>query len=77
MEDVKNKDPLVILKDVLTYNTDEDIHKALKNQNSDLFEGLKQEENRVEVLFKKKIRNPHTHHVVLRVSPKLWNRLQN
>lgn len=77
VEDVKNRDPLVILRDVLTYNTDEDILKALRNQNKEVFVELKKEEDRVEVLFKKKTRNPHTHHVVLRVSPKLWTRLQD
>ncbi|CAH2109334.1 unnamed protein product [Euphydryas editha] len=34
VEALKNKDPLLVLKDVLKYNTDEDIIKAIRNQNS-------------------------------------------
>ncbi|KAJ8705882.1 hypothetical protein PYW08_012928 [Mythimna loreyi] len=77
VEDVQNKDPLVILKDVLTCNTDEDILQALRNQNNDVFTGLKADDDRVTVLYKKRTRNPHTQHVVLRVSPKIWGRLQD
>lgn len=70
VEEVKNKDPLVILKDVLKYNTDEDVLSSLVNQNKAIVgntKGLK-----MEIAYKKNTRNPHTHHIVLRVSPKIW-----
>lgn len=40
VEEVQNKDPLVILKDILAVNTDEDVLKALKNQNRSIFQDL-------------------------------------
>lgn len=73
-EEVKNKDPLVILKDVLNFHTNEDILKALKNQNPHHFKELEAEE-RVEVKYRRRARNPHMAHIVLKVSPTLWNRL--
>ncbi|CAK1588833.1 unnamed protein product [Parnassius mnemosyne] len=75
VDDIKNKDPLVILKDVLQYNSDEEIVKAIRVQNTQLFKELQDEEDRIEIKYKKKTRNPHTSHIVMRVSPQLWNRL--
>ncbi|KAL4707275.1 hypothetical protein ACJJTC_019813 [Scirpophaga incertulas] len=37
VEEIKNHDPLVILRDVLYVNTDEETGKALKNQNKEIF----------------------------------------
>lgn len=73
-EEVKNKDPMLLLKDVLNINTDEDITKALRNQNRGLFDNLKEEESRVTIKYKRKARNPHTSHVVVVVSPVVWRR---
>lgn len=75
VEDVKNKDPLVILRDVLSANSDEDILKALRNQNRGVFDGLEKEENRVQIKYRKKARNPHTCHMVLAVAPVIWRRV--
>lgn len=72
IEEIKNKDPLIILKDVLQYNTDEDVLKALENQNHGLLKEIKEEDRRIEIRFRKKTRNPLTCHIVLRVSPKVW-----
>lgn len=74
-EDVKNKKPLVLLRDVLKINSAEDIKRALKNQNSNIFEGLKEEEKMVEIVYNKPARNPHTQHTVIRVAPKVWQRM--
>lgn len=74
VEEVRNRDPLLVLKDVLQSNSDEDVIRALRNQNGDLFSGLNEEENRVEVKFRRRARNPHACHVVLTVSPELWKR---
>lgn len=72
VEEIKNKDPLVIFRDVFLYNSDEEVLRALRNQNSNIFGSLKQEDDRCEVAYKKRTRNPHTSHIVMRVSPKLW-----
>lgn len=75
VEEVKNKDPLLILRDVLQYNTDEDVLNALRSQNGSMFTGLNKEDDRAEVRYRKRTRNTHTCHVILRVSPKMWNRM--
>lgn len=64
----------MILKDVFTYNSDEDILKALKIQNPNVFAQIKEEE-KMEIAFKRRTRNPHTQHIVMRVSPRIWQRL--
>lgn len=46
VEPVKNKDPLVI-KDVLAYNTDDDVVTAIKRQNSHLLSDVDPSEIRV------------------------------
>ncbi|CAH2224155.1 jg8978 [Pararge aegeria aegeria] len=75
VEDIQNKDPLLVLKDVLAYNSDDDLKSALKNQNRGIFEGIGKVEDRIEIRFRRKTRNPHVNHVVIRVSPKLWTRM--
>ncbi|CAH2085314.1 unnamed protein product [Euphydryas editha] len=75
VEDVKNRDPLLVLKAVLSVNTDEDIVKALRNQNKDLFRDLDPGDDRILIKYRKKTRNPHTVHVVIGTSPTLWSRI--
>lgn len=74
VEEMKNKDPLVILKNVFAFNSDEDVLTALRNQNKHILEGRK-EDSKLEIAYKKRTRNPHTNHLVLRVSPKIWQRM--
>lgn len=74
VEEVKNKDPLLILKGILSVNTDEDILKALRNQNRSIFHGIEKEEDRLEIRYRRRARNPHIGHVVLSVSPTIWRR---
>ncbi|KAL0858962.1 hypothetical protein ABMA27_010822 [Loxostege sticticalis] len=75
VEDIPNKDPLVVLRDLLSYNENEDVLRGLRSQNRALFEGVSVEDDRIEVKYRKKTRNPLTSHVVLKVSPVLWTRL--
>lgn len=37
VDEVRNKDPLIILRDLMAYNTDEEIIKAIRTQNKHLF----------------------------------------
>ncbi|XP_028156634.1 uncharacterized protein LOC114350160 isoform X2 [Ostrinia furnacalis] len=37
-EDMKNKEPLLVMKDVLLLNSDEDVLKALRKQNGDILQ---------------------------------------
>lgn len=74
VEEIRNKDPLVILKDVFKFNSDEDVLNALKNQNKEVVtEDIKH--LKMEIVYKKHARNPHMHHIVMRVSPKIWRRM--
>ncbi|CAK1602602.1 unnamed protein product [Parnassius mnemosyne] len=75
VEEVKNRDPLLILRNVLLVNTDEDVIKALRNQNRGVFHGLDEGEIRIEIKYRRKTRNPHTSHIVLSVSPIIWQRV--
>lgn len=75
VEEIKNKDPLIILKDVLRAHSDEDLLKALRNQNKYVFADLDKQDNRVEVIYRKKARNSLENHVVIRVSPKIYQRV--
>lgn len=76
VEEVKNKDPLIILYSVLKNNTDDDIVKALWNQNRHLL-GEASGEDHIEIRFRRKARNHLTSHVVARVSPRIWQCLTN
>lgn len=73
-QEVANKDPLLILKDVLLINNDGDVLKAIKNQNQNIFRGIDQKDDRVEIKYRRKARNPFTGHIVLSVSPAIWKR---
>ncbi|CAD0206062.1 unnamed protein product [Chrysodeixis includens] len=75
VEEVTNKDPLVVLMEVLKVNTNDDVLKGLRNQNGHLLKGLREEDDRVEVKYRKRARNLLTEHVVLKVSPEIWRRL--
>lgn len=73
MEEIQNKDPLIVLLGVLKCNSDEDIVRALKRQNNHLLKDVTGENDRMEVRFRRKARNPLTAHVVVKVSPLIWN----
>lgn len=76
VEDVQNKNPLVILRHVMSYLTDEELVSALHAQNKNL---LKNETevmtSAVKVKYRRRTRNPHVDHVVLTVPPAIWRRL--
>lgn len=77
VEEMQNKDPMVILRDVLHYNTDEEIIRAMRNQNNNIFKDLNANAQKMEVAYKKRTKNPHTSHIILRVSPRIWQRMTN
>ncbi|CAH2208350.1 jg5084, partial [Pararge aegeria aegeria] len=75
MEEKDNRDPLVIMLNVLNINTDEDILGALKRQNSGVLGVIPEGDYRACVKFRRKARNQHENHVILQVSPPVWQRL--
>lgn len=75
VENIENKKPLIVIKNVLETNTNEDIQKALPTQNKKIFQDLTEEDSKIQIIFRKKTRNPQVTHVVARVAPKLWQRM--
>lgn len=73
-EEVNNKDPLLILKDVLLKNSDEDVIKALTNQNRNIFSNLESKDDRISIKYRRRARNPLTGHIVVSTSPTIWRR---
>lgn len=73
--EAKSKDPLIILKDVLQCHKDEDLIKAITNQNKHLLEEINKDEIRMQVKYRKRARNPLENHVVMQVSPQVWKNL--
>jgi hypothetical protein len=74
VEEVQNRDPLLVLKDVLKITPKEEVYQALMNQNRALFDGLDEENSRMQVKYERRARNPHARHIVLAVSPRLWSK---
>ncbi|CAH2208472.1 jg24109, partial [Pararge aegeria aegeria] len=72
LEEKANRDPLVIMYNVLNINTDEDILNALNKQNSAVLGMIPEGNYRACVKFRRKARNPLESHVVLQVSPPVW-----
>ncbi|CAK1549484.1 unnamed protein product [Leptosia nina] len=76
VEKAVNKDPLVILRDVLCVNTDEEIITALKLQNKNLMSEMeKEEEERISIRYRRKTRNPHTNHIILQRTAKVLSKV--
>lgn len=75
VEEMKNKDPLVIIKDVLSCHSDEEVIQALKSQNYHLIGDVPAGDVRIAVKYRRRTRNTHTCHIILQVSPALWQRL--
>lgn len=75
VKEAQNKDPLIVVRDVLALHTDEEVVSALKVQNSHLMADVEEQHLNLAVKYRKKARNPHTNHIVLQVSPIVWQRL--
>lgn len=75
VEEAVNKDPLIIMYNVMAYNTDEDIIISLKQQNRHILGEVPDEDIRMKVKYRKKTRNHLVNHVVMQVSPAVWQRL--
>lgn len=76
IEEKSNKDPIIIIKNLLSYNSDENLIPALKNQNTQLLGNLSNENLRAKIKYRRKARNPHESHVILSVGQKPGKNLQ-
>lgn len=75
VEEPKQKLPQVVLRDILNYNTDEQVVMSIHKQNSHATEGLTAAEMECRVLYRKRARNQLERNIVLEVTPALWRRL--
>ncbi|CAG9782221.1 unnamed protein product [Diatraea saccharalis] len=73
VEKMTNKDPLVILKNVIYKMTDEEAIERLIRQNGEIFG--KEEEKEIKIKFRKKTRDIERCHMILQVKPTIWNRM--
>lgn len=74
-EEVSNKDPLLILKGVLQINSDADVLQAMRKQNQHIFRDIDPKEDRIEIKYQRRARNPLTRHVIVSTSPTVWKKL--
>ncbi|KAG6465571.1 hypothetical protein O3G_MSEX015240 [Manduca sexta] len=72
VQEIENKDPLIIVKDVLSCHKDEDILRAIRRQNKNILDKIEKSEDRMEIRYRKRARNPLMMHVVVKVSPQIW-----
>ncbi|CAB3257804.1 unnamed protein product [Arctia plantaginis] len=72
---MRNKDPLVVLKEVYVEGEEEDLISAIYAQNKEIFKDLTEEEKRMVVKYRKRTRNPKTVHIILQVGPNIWRRM--
>ncbi|CAG9793098.1 unnamed protein product [Diatraea saccharalis] len=70
IEKVKNKNPLVIIKDVPFQIKEEELLQLIQNQNKELFN--KEEEKEVKVKFRRKAINQERCHAIIQVKPAVW-----
>lgn len=76
VEEIANKDPLVIFKYVMDYLTDDEVLGALIKQNGHLFKDeLEKSTAAIKVKYRRRTRNKHVSHIVLTVPPVMWRRL--
>lgn len=73
-EVARSKNPLVKIKDVLSYHSDAEIVEHLLAQNKHLTQGIDAKEIILRVRYRKRARNPHECHPVLELSPQLHKR---
>ncbi|CAF4921499.1 unnamed protein product [Pieris macdunnoughi] len=75
VKELNNKNPLVRFKDLLKYNTIDDIKKALKTQNKATTGNLTGEDWLMTEKHRQNARNTHECHVIVQVSPGMWKAL--
>ncbi|CAG9793608.1 unnamed protein product [Diatraea saccharalis] len=73
-ERVKNKDPLIIIKEVKYKLTDEEIKKAIRNQNPDIY-ATEQEDDNFRIKYRRKTRNTEKCHIIAQLKPEYWKRI--
>lgn len=75
VQEAKAANPLIRIKGVMAYHSDDEIVEHLRAQNQKLFVGLEGDEKSLRVRYRKRARNALQCHPVLEVSPLLHRRV--
>lgn len=76
LQETNNKNPLVLLRNVFKYITNEVIEEAIIKQNVNMVKGLNAEELiQTKIKYRRTARNPLQDNIILEVHPKLWQNL--
>lgn len=76
LQEANNRNPLVLLRNVFKYISEEALLEAIIKQNKEMVEGLGAEETaQTKIKYRRTARNSLQDNVVLEVHPKLWAKL--
>ncbi|CAG9782637.1 unnamed protein product [Diatraea saccharalis] len=75
VERVRNKNPLVIIKEVKFKMTDDEIRNAIKNQNPDIYIEQQREENGIKIKYRRKTINNEKCHIIAQVPSEMWKKM--
>ncbi|CAG9790340.1 unnamed protein product [Diatraea saccharalis] len=75
IENAKNKNPLIIIKNIKGENKTEQAIEAVRRKIERMGKRKDQHKEEIEKAYEKKTRNPHMSSVVLRVDPQTWQQL--
>ncbi|CAG9788875.1 unnamed protein product [Diatraea saccharalis] len=73
-EKVKNKNPLIIIREVRYKLTDEEIITAVRNQNPDIYTA-KEDDDEFRIKYRRKTRNTEKCHVIVQLKPGYWKKI--
>ncbi|CAG9792231.1 unnamed protein product [Diatraea saccharalis] len=73
-EKVKNKNPLIIIKEVKYKLTDGEIITAVKNQNPDICM-TEQDDDDFRIKYRRRTRNTEKCHVIVQLKPEYWKKI--
>lgn len=75
-QETNNRNPLVLLRNVFKYITDDIVKEAITKQNKEMIKDLKSDEiAQTKVKYRRTARNPLQDNIILEVHPKLWQNL--
>ncbi|CAG9790247.1 unnamed protein product [Diatraea saccharalis] len=74
-ERVRNKNPLVIIKEVKFKMTDDEIKNAIKTQNPDIYTEEQREEDVIKIKYRRRTKNNEKCHIIVQVPSEMWKKM--
>lgn len=75
MEKAINKNPLVVVKFVRGDKKKEQVEEAIRRKMENLIDKKKDIKEQIDAIYEKRTRNQHVAHIVVKVSPAIWQQL--